>query len=144
VTDANGHVVGGNQQCIAAAGPNQLAIDMLGAYGCYVEGNTILTPPALGTFGGMHRNEFRGPGFRNWDMSISKVWNLSDRFRMQFRAEFFNVLNHPNFDNFTLSNDLSAEVGVGLANFTPDVGASNPVMGTGGSRHIQMGLKFLW
>ena len=144
VTDANGHVVGGNQQCIAAAGPNQLAIDMLGAYGCYVEGNTVLTPPALGTFGGMHRNEFRGPGFRNWDMSISKVWNLSDRFRMQFRAEFFNVLNHPNFDNFTLSNDLSAEVGVGLANFTPDVGASNPVMGTGGSRHIQMGLKFLW
>ena len=138
------HVIGGNQACINAAGPtNQPALDMLGVYGCYVIGNTVLTPPALGTFGDMHRNEFRGPGFRNWDFSLSKVWNLSDRFKMQFRAEFFNVLNHPNFDVFTMSTDLGRS-DAGLVNFTPDVGESNPVMGSGGSRHIQLGIKFLW
>jgi hypothetical protein len=91
----------------------------------------------------MHRNEFRGPGFRNWDFSLSKVWNLSDRFKMQFRAEFFNLLNHPNFDVFTMSTDLGGS-NPGLVNFTPDVGESNPVMGSGGSRHIQLGIKFLW
>ncbi|MGA8142515.1 MAG: TonB-dependent receptor [Candidatus Acidiferrales bacterium] len=141
--DPDGHVIGGNQQCIDAAGPDQLALDMLGDYGCYVEGNTVLTPPALGTFGNMHRNAFRGPGFRNWDFSVSKVWNLSDRFKMQFRAEFFNVLNHPNFDVFTMGTDLGGS-DPGLVNFTPDVGESNPVMGSGGSRHIQLGIKFLW
>ncbi|HTT21438.1 MAG TPA: TonB-dependent receptor [Candidatus Sulfotelmatobacter sp.] len=144
VTDANGHVIDGNQQCIAAAGPNQLALDMLGAYGCYVEGNTVLTPPALGTFGNMGRNWWRGPNYKNWDFSVSKVWGLGDRVRMQFRAEFFNIINHPNFGGFSLTTDLADQVGVGLANFTPDVEASNPVMGSGGSRHIQLGLKFLW
>jgi len=138
------HVIGGNPACINAAGPtNQPALDMLGVYGCYMEGNTVLTPPALGTFGDMHRNEFRGPAFRNWDFSLSKVWNLSDRFKMQFRAEFFNLLNHPNFDVFTMSTDLGGS-NPGLVNFTPDVGESNPVMGSGGSRHVQLGIKFLW
>ncbi len=143
--DANGNVIGGNQQCINAAGPsNQLALNMLGAYGCYVVNNTVLTPPALGTFGNMGRNIFRGPSFKNWDMSLSKMWNLTERFHLQLRAEFFNVLNHPNFDVFTMNNDLSGPATVGTVAFTPDVGESNPVMGSGGSRHIQLGARFTW
>jgi len=54
-------------------------------------------------------------------------------------------LNHPNFDVFSLDNDLSDIHTAGLATFTPDLGsASNPVLGTGGSRHIQLGAKFSW
>jgi hypothetical protein len=116
-----------------------------GSGGCYVSGNTVITPPAPGSFGNMGRNTFRGPSFREWDFSISKIWKLNERIRMQLRGEFFNILNHPNFDVFSMNTDLSVPSSVGTAVFTPDLGlASNPVLGTGGSRHIQLGAKFIW
>jgi hypothetical protein len=99
----------------------------------------------------MGRNIFRGPDFTNWDFSISKNTKLGDRVTLQLRAEFFNILNHPNFagidgelaDGFCNSaTDCSSNAG--LAQFTPDIAASNPVLGSGGSRHIQLGAKFLW
>jgi hypothetical protein len=63
----------------------------------------------------------------------------------QRRGEFFNILNHPNFGVFSMNRDLSVPSSVGTAVFTPDLGlASNPVLGTGGSRHIQLGDKFIW
>ena len=57
--------------CVATTGTN-----VLGGY------NTITT----------------GPGFHRFDFSTFKAFQLSDRFSMQFRAEFFNILNHPNFN----------------------------------------------
>jgi hypothetical protein len=47
---------------------------------------------------GMGRNVFVGPGFWNLDLSVHKRFDLSERFKLQFRSEFFNVLNHANFD----------------------------------------------
>ena len=47
----------------------------------------------------MGRNLFRDSGFRNWDFSVVKNWRFTERFEVQFRAEFFNILNHPNFAN---------------------------------------------
>lgn len=143
-TDMNGNVTGGNQQCITAAGSNQAAVNQLANYGCFIAGSTVITPPAPGTFGDMGRNIFRGPTFKNWDFSISKIFNLNERLKLQFRGECFNILNHPNFDVFTLNNDLSDPFTVGTVAFTPDVAASNPVIGSGGSRHIQIGAKFIW
>ena len=58
-----------------------------------------MTPPALGTFGSMGRNIFRGTGLRAWDLSLVKDWKFAERVKLQFRGEFFNVLNHPNFAN---------------------------------------------
>lgn len=118
-------------------------------YGCFVSGSAVLTPPNYGTFGNQGRNIFRGPGFANLDMSISKRWNLSERIAIQLRGEFFNILNHPNFDLFTIGTDVSDPVDfetndLGIANATPDVGVANPVVGSGGSRHIQLGLKVIW
>ena len=164
-TDANQNVIGGAtaqaQQCVnaAMATGGQAAANQLNgnpnfqnltgfpstAGGCYVSGKTVLTPPAPLTFGNMGRNIFRGPSFREWDFSISKVWKFRERVQMQLRGEFFNILNHPNFDVFTLNNDVSVPAAVGTAIFTPDLGAaSNPVLGTGGSRHIQLGAKIIW
>jgi Carboxypeptidase regulatory-like domain len=141
-TDSNGNVIGGNQQCLSAAGA---AAYQLATYGCFVSGSTVLTPPVYGTFGDMGRNIFRGPSFREWDFSLSKLWNLGDRFKMQLRAEVFNILNHPNFDVFSMNNDVSSPNAVGTMVFTPDLGsASNPVLGSGGSRHIQLGAKIMW
>ena len=56
-------------------------------------------PPAIGTFGTTGRNVFRDSGFRNWDVSVFKTFVFKERLTAQFRAEFFNVLNHPNFAN---------------------------------------------
>jgi hypothetical protein len=40
-----------------------------------------------------------GPGFHRFDFSAFKAMQLSERFSLQFRAEFFNILNHPNFNS---------------------------------------------
>ena len=129
-------------ECRAQAGTADLQTS-LDLFGCYVQNGVVITPPALGTFGNMGRNSFRGPTFKNVDFSISKVWNLNERMKMQFRGEFFNLLNHPNFDVFTLNTDLgTGRVGEAVA--TPDVGNANPVIGSGGSRHIQLGVKIIW
>jgi hypothetical protein len=54
--------------------------------------------PAPGT-NGAGRNIFVAPGYWNLDLSFIKTFQLSERFRGQFRTEMFNALNHPNFDN---------------------------------------------
>jgi len=114
------------------------------AGGCFSQNGTILYPNAAQTFGNMGRNILRGPGFLNWDASISKVWNLGERVRMQFRGEMFNVANHANFANGSVGGDLTSPDSFGLAGATPDVQKANPVIGSGGSRHIQLGVKLIW
>jgi len=137
--DSNGNPVPGNSACLPYASLSQLQ-----TYGCYVSGSTIITPPEYGQSGNMGRNIFRGPSFRNWDFSLSKIWRLNERVRMQFRGEVFNILNHTNFDTLTMNTDLSVPNTVGTVVFTPDVAAANPVVGSGGSRHIQLGAKIIW
>ncbi len=53
--------------------------------------------PAIGTFGNVGKGEFRSPGLFNWDMALHKSFALTERWRVQFRAEFFNSLNRVNF-----------------------------------------------
>lgn len=122
----------------------------LGTFGCYAVGNSMMLPPALGTFGNMGRNMFRDFGFRNVDFSLMKNFQFGERLGMQFRAEFFNIFNHPNFANpFGGQNgwghndpSVPGAGGFGCSCATPDVAASNPVIGSGGSRAVQLGLKF--
>ena len=117
--------------------------------GCYKVKNSVMTPPAPGTFGLMGRNLFRDAGFKNWDFSLDKMWKWRDRYSAQFRGELFNILNHPNFanpyggQNGWAHNDPSVpgSGGFGCGCATPDVAASNPVIGSGGSRAVQLGLK---
>jgi hypothetical protein len=113
-------------------------------YGCFVSGSAVITPPAYGTFGNMRRNIFRGPAYANLDMSVTKRWKFSERFSLQLRGEFFNILNHPNFDLFTMRTRVSDPESLGVIRATPDVGVANPVVGSGGSRHIQLGAKLIW
>ncbi len=53
--------------------------------------------PAAYTFGNEGRNNLVGPAFKNFDFNASKNFPLAERFNLQFRAEFFNILNHPSF-----------------------------------------------
>jgi hypothetical protein len=57
----------------------------------------FFTAPCLGCVGNLGRNTFVGPSFWALDTSIFKSFQLSERFRLQFRAEAFNVFNHTNF-----------------------------------------------
>jgi hypothetical protein len=109
-----------------------------------------MTPPPTGTFTNMQRSMFRDPGYKNWDLSVYKNWKLGERLKAQLRVEFFNVLNHPNFANpyggangYGL-NDPSTPKGFGCGCATPDQAAQNPVLGAGGARDMQLGLKLLF
>jgi hypothetical protein len=54
----------------------------------------------LATYGTLPRNYFRGPGFVNFDLAFSKTTALvGERTKLEFRAEFFNIFNHANFQN---------------------------------------------
>jgi hypothetical protein len=119
------------------------SLETLNSYGCYATATAAIIPQPYDTFGNMGRNIFRGPGFQNWDLSFSKVFNVNERMRVQLRGEFFNVLNHPNFALGSANTDLGSYP-VGQLTATPDVYAANPVVGSGGSRHIQLGLKLIW
>jgi hypothetical protein len=116
-------------------------------FGCYAKGSSIMIPPPLGTFGTMGRNTFRDSGFRNWDFSFAKNFKLKERLTAQFRGEFFNLLNHPNFanpfggQNGLAFNDPSSPGTFGCGCKTPDGAGANPVIGSGGSRAIQFALK---
>ena len=55
------------------------------------------TDPQLGSYGNVGRNSLQGPGYVIWDSSLFKTFRLSERFQLEFRSEFFNLLNHTNF-----------------------------------------------
>jgi hypothetical protein len=117
--------------------------------GCYVVGNSVLIPPPYGQYGTIGKNIFRNPSFHTWDMSVTKDFKIKERFTAQFRAEFFNVLNHPVFGQVDVghltANDPSAgPTPLALANSTPDAAAGNPVLGSGSSRDVQLGLKLIF
>jgi hypothetical protein len=85
--------------------------------------------PPFGHFGNEGRNIVEGPGLATVDFSIVKNTRLAERLNTQFRAEFFNLLNHPNFD---LPDNF-----VGSPTFGQVVSAEP-------ARRIQFGLKFLF
>ena len=138
------------QACTAAAqapyGGNTtlqaLALQSLANNSCYIQNGGILTPPAYGTNGNAGRNSFRGPSFKNVDMSISKTWHFKERYSAQFRAEFFNLFNHPTVGNPGSDPTRGITGKFGYANTTPD--SSNAVLGSGGPRHIQFGLRLVF
>ncbi|HKE07044.1 MAG TPA: TonB-dependent receptor [Candidatus Acidoferrum sp.] len=131
-----------NPACVAHA-----SMAALQSFGCYFKGSSVLAPPDAGNFGTMGRNLFRGPSYHNWDFSIIKSWTIREGLALQLRGEFFNILNHPNFTNpFGVGGQLgnvdpSNPGSFGFAGETPDVAAANPVIGSGGPRAIQIGLK---
>jgi hypothetical protein len=112
--------------------------------------------PTDGTFGDLGRDSIYGPGYKNWDFSITKNTHITERVSLQLRAEFFNLLNHPNFalpnHNITPGYDQYGNLQCspatqcydGQLTQTPDVAQTNPGLGGGGPRVVQIGAKFLF
>jgi hypothetical protein len=137
------NTLAGNAAFPTAAGP----VTIPGG-GCYVKGNSVMVPPVFGTFGTMGRGLFRDPGFKNLDFSIFKDFKWRERYGAEFRVEFFNILNHPNLANpyggvvgSNIGDDPSVGHSFGCGCGTPDIINGNPVLGSGGARVMQLGLK---
>ena len=86
------------------------------------------TDPSANNIGNLGRNAFRGPNFTNVDFSLQKNFTVTENKKFQFRADFFNLLNHPNFD-LPVGNLSSAAAGT--------ITGMN-----GNSRLIQLALRF--
>jgi hypothetical protein len=99
-------------------------------------------PQPLGTFGNLGRNTLIGPGLSDIDFLINKHFRLGEQRELQFRAEFFNILNHPNFEAPTATG---RRIFAGGLNPAPSSSAGVlPFQTTTSSRQIQFGLKFVF
>ena len=114
----------------------------LSSIGCYAMGSSAIVPPAQGTFGNMGRDELRAKGFEGWNASITKDWKFKERLTAQFRWEAFNLLNRTQYAG--IGANLGNPASFGEATQTPDVFKSNPVVGSGGPREMQVGLKLIF
>ena len=91
--------------------------------------------PAFGTYGNLGRGVFNGPGLADLDLSVMKTTHVTEKTSLQFRAEFFNILNHPNFGtpNATVFSGGATNASAGLITAL----ATTP-------RQIQFGLKAIF
>jgi hypothetical protein len=116
--------------------------------------------PGTRHFGNEGRDSLRGPAFKEFNFAIYKTTQIRERLNMQFRADIFNLPNHPNFANpflpafiadpavhgFQVVNGREVGnptgTGSGVITATGDVGIGNPFLGGGGPRGIQLAVKF--
>ena len=122
--------------------------------------------PGTRHYGSLGRNALVGPTYKQWDFALYKDTSLSERVKLQLRAEFFNILNHANFANpempafiadpatnlgpcgcgFQVVNghEVNGQLNNPGYNITAtgDVGIGNPFLGGGGPRGIQLAAKF--
>ncbi|WP_446744366.1 carboxypeptidase regulatory-like domain-containing protein [Silvibacterium acidisoli] len=96
------------------------------------------TDPSEGSFGDVRLNSLRGPGLKNWDDALLKEFTVAGEKHFEFRAEFYNILNHPNmlFAAPGPQNSNNATV-YGSSSFGYTTAAGDP-------RQIQLGLKFYY
>jgi hypothetical protein len=109
---------------------------ILGGPNRYYDPNAFVVP-LNGTYGNVGRDTLEGPGLAELDLSAAKRIPLTERVALQFRGEFFNILNHTNLNS---PNPIV---------FTAATGDPSPTAGvitstTTTSRQIQFGLKLQW
>ncbi len=95
------------------------------------------TVPANGTYGNVGRDTLIGPGFATLDLSLLKNSRISEKLNLQFRAEFFNILNRANFNTPNLIV-FTSPVGI------PSTAAGVITSTSTASRQIQLGIKLIW
>jgi hypothetical protein len=101
--------------------------------------------PYPGTFGNLGRDTLTGPGLSELDLALAKSTTIHERLRAQFRAEFFNVLNHSNFTTpnpVVYSSGPTPKTLTAAATLSPTAGVISATATT--SRQIQFGLKLLF
>jgi hypothetical protein len=100
--------------------------------------DTVFAQPASGTFGDAGRNLLTAPGFSIVDFSVMKMTRITERLKLQLRAEFFNLPNHPQFSQPT--GDLFSR---NFGSLTDTADRGNP-LASGGPRRIQFAAKLIF
>jgi len=112
---------------------------VLGGPNRYYDATQFVVPPGNNQrryFGNLGRNTLISPGYANFDFSLVKNSTVGENSNVQFRAEFFNLLNRPNFG--LPANALFTSSGA----IQSTAGTINRTVGT--SRQIQFGLKYIF
>jgi hypothetical protein len=97
--------------------------------------------------GNSGRNQLNGPGLINFDVSLfknMKFKSVSENFNVQFRVEFFNVFNHPNFSPPVDNTAVFDSTGASLAAPPGNGGAGQITSTVTTSRQMQLALKVVW
>jgi len=116
--------------------------------------------PGTRHFGNLGRNALMGPNYRNFDLALSKETKITERLKLVFRVDAYNLFNHPNFASplavaffadaapnrslqFPAGIDpvTGRHIGSMAITATSDVGVGNPVLGGGGTRSLQLALR---
>ena len=115
-----------------------------GTINCWINPNAFAVP-APGTFGDSGRNSLSGPDDADFDFAVIKNTKITERTNLEFRAEFFNIFNHPNFAVPTNTVGPNGAGGNGDAIFvgpTTLAGNAGQIFSTvSSSRQIQFGLR---
>jgi hypothetical protein len=131
--------------------PNVVSGVPLVLYGSQYPGGKILNgaafdAPPIGQQGDFGRNVLRGFGAFQADFALQRQFRFTERTGLRFRAEFFNIFNHPNFGPPT-NNITDALFGYSTATLASSLGSGgadgglNPLYQIGGPRSIQLALK---
>jgi hypothetical protein len=107
----------------------------------YIKTQCFAVPNPITLRGNLGRNTLIGPGLMNFDFSLFKnnyIKRISDRFNVQFRAEFFNILNHANFAPPLDNRNIFDSTGSPVANAGLITSTQTP------SRQIQFAVKLIW
>jgi len=144
--------LGGDTLGVKSTDPNIDVPNLAGGPGCgslvnsgnpvnYIRTQCFTVPNPITLRGNLGRNTLVGPGLVNFDFSVFKnnyIKTISDRFNAQFRAEFFNVLNHTNFSPPLDNRNIFDSNGARVANAGLITSTQTP------SRQIQFAVKFIW
>jgi hypothetical protein len=109
----------------------------------YISNECAFTNPPFGSEANNARNMWYGPGFWDWDATLAKRMNLTERVKTELRIEGYNILNHPHFLN--PGND-SLNIGnlIGQAQFGVITGTYTQPDGTTSARQLQVAMKIIF
>lgn len=99
---------------------------------------SVPSTPRQGSEG---RNDIRGFGLTQVDLSIGRRFPIAERLNLQFRADAFNLFNHPNFSNPSALLDLAPNSLLSGATLNSGLGGLNPLFQEGGPRSLQLSLR---
>jgi hypothetical protein len=144
--------IGGDALGVKSTDPNTDVPNLIAGPGCgspvnpgnpvgYIKTQCFAVPNPITLRGNLGRNTLIGPGLMNFDFSLFKnnyIKRISDRFNVQFRAEFFNILNHANFAPPLDNRNIFDSTGSPVANAGLITSTQTP------SRQIQFAVKLIW